>query len=119
MPITTKVVSSNPIYGEVYSIQHYVIKFCQWLATGRWFSPGTAVSSTNKTDLHDITEILLKVVLNTITLTPTNFIMMSQNNSRNGLFQQAKEDVLNKMNWNWYEMKKGPGSLNELGSWIT
>ena len=27
VPITTKVVSSNPIYGEVYSIQHYVIKF--------------------------------------------------------------------------------------------
>jgi hypothetical protein len=27
------------------------------------------VSSTNKTDHHDITEILLKVVLNTITLT--------------------------------------------------
>jgi hypothetical protein len=34
--------------------------------TGRWFSPGTPVSSTNKTDRHDITEILLKVVLNTI-----------------------------------------------------
>jgi len=29
---------------------------------------GTPVSSTNKTDNHDITEILLKVVLNTITL---------------------------------------------------
>jgi hypothetical protein len=30
-----------------------------------FFSPGTPVSSTNKTDRHDITEILLKVVLNT------------------------------------------------------
>jgi hypothetical protein len=30
------------------------------------FSPGTPVSSTNKTDYHDITEILLKVVLNAI-----------------------------------------------------
>jgi hypothetical protein len=30
---------------------------------------GTRVSSTNKTDRHDITEILLKVVFNTITLT--------------------------------------------------
>jgi hypothetical protein len=38
-------------------------KVCQWLATGRWFSP---VSPTNKTDHHDITEILLKVALNTI-----------------------------------------------------
>jgi hypothetical protein len=32
------------------------------------FSPGGLVSSTNKTDRHDITEILLKVVLNTIHL---------------------------------------------------
>ena len=41
-------------------------KVCQWFATGRWFSPGPPVSSTNKTDRHDITEILLKVTLNTI-----------------------------------------------------
>ena len=41
-------------------------KVCQWLATGRWFSPGTSVSSTNKTDHHDITEILLRVALNNI-----------------------------------------------------
>ena len=26
VPITTKVVSSNSIHGEIYSIQHYVIK---------------------------------------------------------------------------------------------
>jgi hypothetical protein len=38
--------------------------------TGRWFSPGTLVSPTNKTDCHDITEILLKVALNAITLSP-------------------------------------------------
>jgi hypothetical protein len=31
---------------------------CQWFATGQWFSPGTPLSSTNKTDHHDITEIL-------------------------------------------------------------
>ena len=30
------------------------------------FSPVTLVSSTNKTDCHDIAEILLKVALNTI-----------------------------------------------------
>ena len=41
-------------------------KVCQWLATGLWFSPGPPVSFTNKTDRHDITEILLKVALNTI-----------------------------------------------------
>ena len=27
VPITTKVVSSNPTHGEVYTIQLYVIKF--------------------------------------------------------------------------------------------
>jgi hypothetical protein len=27
VPITTNVVSSNPVHGEVYSIQHYFIKF--------------------------------------------------------------------------------------------
>jgi len=44
-------------------------KVCQRLATSRWFFPGTPVSSTNKTDHHEITKILLKVELNTITLT--------------------------------------------------
>jgi len=37
------------------------------------FFPGTPVSSTNKTDRHNIAEILLKVTLNTITLTFTPF----------------------------------------------
>ena len=46
----------------------YVIIFmCQWLASSLCFSPGTPLFSTNKTDQHVITEILLKVVLNIIT----------------------------------------------------
>ena len=46
-------------------MQHYVLKFGRSVVFS-WYS----VSSTNKTDRHDITEILvlLKVVLNTITL---------------------------------------------------
>jgi hypothetical protein len=43
---TTSSSSSNPVHGEVYSIQHYVIKYCQWLATGRLFSPGSPVYKT-------------------------------------------------------------------------
>jgi hypothetical protein len=39
---------------------------CEWLATGRWFSPRPLVSFANKTDHHNIAEILLKVSLNTI-----------------------------------------------------
>jgi hypothetical protein len=27
VPIVTKVVSSNPTHGELYSVQHYVTKF--------------------------------------------------------------------------------------------
>jgi hypothetical protein len=34
---------------------------------GLWFFQGPPVFSTNKTDRHDITEILLKVAFNTIT----------------------------------------------------
>ena len=56
VPTTSKVVSSNPIHGEVYPIQIYVIKLVSDLR----------VSSTNKTDRNDITEILLKVALNTV-----------------------------------------------------
>ena len=41
------------------------VKVCQWLAAGQWFSP-----VSNKTDCHNITEILLKVALNIINLTP-------------------------------------------------
>jgi hypothetical protein len=40
--ITTKVVSSKPVHGDLYSIQYYVIKF--------------------------VSEILLKVLLNTTTV---------------------------------------------------
>ena len=36
------------------------------LTIGWWLSSGIPVSSTNKTDRHDITEILLKVALNII-----------------------------------------------------
>ena len=50
-----------------YNIMWFVI--CQWLATSWYFSPGTPVSSTNKTDRHDITEILSKGALITISLT--------------------------------------------------
>ena len=63
MDITTEVVSSNPVHGKMYSIQHNVIKIVSDLQQVSGF---TRVSSTNKTDHHDINEILLKVALNTI-----------------------------------------------------
>ena len=47
-------------------------KVCQWLATGRWFSPGPPVSSTNKTDRCDISKILVSVVKHHQTNNQTN-----------------------------------------------
>jgi hypothetical protein len=55
-------------------VQHYVIKFVRDLRQVGVFSAGTPVSSTNKTDCHDITEILLKVALNTIKQTNKIFL---------------------------------------------
>ena len=60
--------SSNPVHDEVYSIQHYVIKFvtdlrqvCSFLRVFR-FSPPIKLTAL-------ITETLLKVALNTINQT--------------------------------------------------
>jgi hypothetical protein len=52
-------------------------KVCQWLAAGQSFSLATPISSTNKTNCHSITEISLKVVLNTITLTPIHLAVLT------------------------------------------
>ena len=63
----------NQIWYKVHVIsssEKQCNKVCQWLAKCRWLSPGTPVSSTNKTDRRDIVEILLKVALNTITNNP-------------------------------------------------
>jgi hypothetical protein len=50
-------------------------KVCQWFATNWSFSPVTPVSSTMKTDRHDISAILLEVVLNTITKTKPSCLL--------------------------------------------
>ena len=60
--------SLNAAHGQVYSIQHYVIKFVSDLRQVGDFFWVLPVSSTNKIDRYDITEILLKVALKTITL---------------------------------------------------
>ena len=73
--ITTKVVSWNPVHGEV-SLIHWTLcdEVCQWLTTGWWFSPWTPVSSINKTAHHDILAILMKVALNSIYQTDWKWI---------------------------------------------
>jgi hypothetical protein len=75
--ITTKIVSSNPAHGEVYSIQYYVIKFVSDLYQVSGFL--WVLQFPPATDRHDITEILLKEALDTITLTLVLVTLTSQN----------------------------------------
>ena len=69
VPITTEVVNLNPSYDQVYSIQHYVIKFASdlWQVSG--FLRVLQFPPPIKLDCHNLTEILLKVTVNTIALT--------------------------------------------------
>ena len=64
-------------------------KVCQW------FSPGTLVSSTNKTDHHDIAEILLKLAFNSNNPNPISHDSMY-------VKQQSQRDILQ---WNLSKLK--------------
>ena len=65
VPITIDAASSNLDQGEVYNIMRLSVSVtCD--RSVNWFYPGSPISSTNKTERHDITAILLKVALNTI-----------------------------------------------------
>jgi hypothetical protein len=59
VPITTNVASSNPVHGEVKSIQHYVIKFVSDLRHGGGF---LRFPPPKLTDRHDITELLMNTI---------------------------------------------------------
>jgi hypothetical protein len=61
---TFSMVKHKDAESEMYDM-HKIVSCL--LETDRWFSPGTPVTSINKTDCHIINEILLKVALNTIT----------------------------------------------------
>ena len=63
--------------------------------TGQWFSPGTPVSSTNKTDCYDSTELLNKPNPHTIVRETTHFIgitdIYKQNNSNSTIGFRNKQ----------------------------
>ena len=90
VPITTEVVNSNLDQGEVYRCTTLCDKVCQRLATGLWFSPGIPVSSINKTAHHYITEILLKVALNTIKPKPNHLFSMRTKCLNLSMFIESK-----------------------------
>ena len=76
--ITINVVSLNPAQCEVCSVQHYLIKFVSDLWHGGGFLLVLLLPTAIKlTDLHDINVIFLKVVLNTIPLPLTLYIIFS------------------------------------------
>ena len=54
-PITTKVVSSNPVQSEVNTIQHYLIKFVSDLRYVGGFLRELRIPFVNKTNRHNIT----------------------------------------------------------------
>jgi hypothetical protein len=59
---------NKQIFRHTFLIVLGNMKGHNYHSTGLWFSLGTPTSFTNKTDRHDIIEILLKVALNTIDL---------------------------------------------------
>jgi hypothetical protein len=79
----TRVLESKDTHGEVYLMQHYVIKFVSYLWQSRWSSltvTGLVVISEYWGFLrHDKTEILLKVAWNTITLIISIGILHKEN----------------------------------------
>jgi hypothetical protein len=80
-------------------------KVCQWHAADRWFSPGTLVSSTNKNDRHDITEILLKVALTTITLILVNLVYLYMQNIT--LYISLADWLLFNVKWDVFHLYLG------------
>jgi hypothetical protein len=69
VPITSKAASWNPADGQVNSIQHYVVEFVSDLRQVCCFLQVLQILLQIKLTATYLTEILLKVVLNTITLT--------------------------------------------------
>jgi hypothetical protein len=78
----------------MYSIQDYVIKFVNDLLQICGFLGVLRFPPTNKTDRHDVTEILLKVVLNTLTHNPTYYD--AKINSMFNLFMNSASSVFAK-----------------------
>ena len=59
--IITKVVSSNPAHGEVYSVQYYVIKFAKDLQQVGGFLRVLRFPPSIKQSCHNMDTLCLKV----------------------------------------------------------
>jgi hypothetical protein len=65
----------RPVASHWQTLSHNNIN----ILAGRWISPGTPVFSTNKTDCQDITDILLKKALSTMTPIPLSKTIQDNN----------------------------------------
>jgi hypothetical protein len=77
LPITTKVMSSNPVNGGVYSIQHYAIKFVSDLRQVGGFLCVLRFPPPTKLTRHDIPDIVESGVKHH-TITTTTVIINSK-----------------------------------------
>ena len=59
--------SLNLDHGDSYSMQLFVVKFVSYLRFVGGFLSDYSVSTTNKTEIHDIVEIVLKVTVKILT----------------------------------------------------
>jgi hypothetical protein len=66
-------------------------KICQWLAAGQCISLGTPVSSIKLAPMHYITEIVLKLVLNTITLTLKPLITVNKSRQTSNILAASSQ----------------------------
>ena len=87
------------------------------IRSGRWFSPGPPVSSTNKTDSHDITEILLKVALNTTKSTNQPYDH-DHGNTWQFFFAKIVPDIWQCELQNCYWLKQKVNNTGGIKGWI-
>ena len=91
VPITNNILSSNPAHHKTRCTRYNIMWQSLSVTCGRLvIFCRYSVSSTNKTNRHDITEIMLKMVLNTITLT---LLCINEFDRNGGLIQEKSEDT--------------------------
>jgi hypothetical protein len=109
--ISNNFVSSNIARGKDYAIQHNVIKFVsEFRQVGGFLR---VLTSSNKTDRHNLTEILLNVALNIIYL-PYMYACRNTNKAKYALSRLNSKSIytITKMNDNIHADSKIAGSRN-------
>jgi hypothetical protein len=105
MSITTYVVSSSPDHDKVYSIQHYVIKVISDLRQVGGFLRVLRFLY-QQTNCYYITDILLKVVLNSITITLAFCYYSSSNHKLFNSIYYSWIKRLASISWGFINMQK-------------